>query len=355
MKRFFIVLGVLVLLAGAAAAYGYQQYQLFLDKPVHLVGEDNTFNIESGSNIRKVARQLAAQNVLPATNIPYLKPEWLFIAHARVTEQASKIKAGEYPLEKGMNTDDLLKRFTSGKTIQYQIGFIEGRSYKEIINSVKSHPHLVQTLTEADYAQLMEKLGAPQGTHPEGWFFPDTYNFPKGTTDLDVLQRSYDTMVKTLAAMWDKYEGGSPYLKTSYDALILASIVEKETGVPDERPLIAQVFLSRLKKGMLLQTDPTVIYGMGEGYDGNIRKKDLRRDTPYNTYTRKGLPPTPISTVGKAALDAVFNPQETTALYFVATGLGDGRHFFSDNYKQHRKAVIKYQLNGKKSRYQGDK
>lgn len=354
MKRFFIVLGVLAILAGAGGLYAYQQYRLFLDKPVHLVGENNTFDLEPGSHIRKVARQLAERNILPESGIPFVKPEWLFIAHARVTEQAGKIKAGEYALEQGMGAGDLLKRFTSGKTIQYQISFIEGRSYKDIISSVKSHPDLKQTLTDADYAQLMARLGAPQGTHPEGWFFPDTYNFPKGTTDLDVLQRSYDTMVKTLAAAWDKYEG-NPHLKTSYDALILASIVEKETGVPDERPLIAQVFLSRLEKGMLLQTDPTVIYGMGESYDGNIRKKDLRTDTPYNTYTRKGLPPTPIATVGKAALDAVFNPQETDALYFVATGLEDGRHFFSKTYKEHRKAVIKYQLNGQQSRYQGDK
>ncbi|MCL4170588.1 UNVERIFIED_CONTAM: hypothetical protein GTU68_027824, partial [Idotea baltica] len=187
-----------------------------------------------------------------------------------------------------MVADDLLERFSSGKTIQYQISFIEGRSFKEIISSVKSHPDLVQTLTDEDYANLMDKLGAPEGTYPEGWFFPDTYNFPKGTTDLEVLQRSYNTMVKALADAWDNSETRSPHLKTPYDALILASIVEKETGVPDERPLIAQVFLSRLEKGMLLQTDPTVIYGMGDSYKGNIRKKDLRTDTPYNTYTRKG-------------------------------------------------------------------
>nr|CAA6822711.1 MAG: FIG004453: protein YceG like [uncultured Thiotrichaceae bacterium] len=354
MKRFFIFLGILIVLAAVAGAFTYQQYQAFLEKPVILAGENNTFNIESGSSIRTVARQLAEKNILPESGIPYVKPEWLFRAHARVTKQASKIKAGEYPLEAGMAADDLLKRFTSGKTIQYQIGFIEGRSYKDIFNSVKSHPDLVQTLTDDDYANIMTKLGAPEGTHPEGWFFPDTYNFPKGTTDLAVLQRSYDTMVDTLAKAWDSREV-NPHLKTPYDALILASIVEKETGVPDERPLIAQVFLSRLDKGMLLQTDPTVIYGMGDSYQGNIRKKDLRKDTPYNTYTRKGLPPTPISTVGKAALDAVFNPEATESLYFVATGLGDGRHYFSRNYKEHRRAVIKYQLNGKKSRYQGDK
>ncbi|MEZ5535808.1 MAG: endolytic transglycosylase MltG [Thiolinea sp.] len=357
MKRFVIFLGILVLLAGTAAGYTYQQYQQFLSKPLQLADDNTTFKIESGSNIRKVARQLAAENILPASDIPYVKPEWLFIAHARITQQAGKIKAGEYALEEGMLPDDLLQRFVSGKTVQYQISFIEGRRFTDIFENVKSHPDLKHTLSEDDYADhelLMEKLGAPKGTYPEGWFFPDTYHFPKGTTDIDVLKRSYDTMVKYLNEAWETRKA-HPHIKTPYEALILASVVEKETGVADERPLIAQVFLSRLEKGMMLQTDPTVIYGMGEEYDGNIRKKDLRKDTPYNTYTRTGLPPTPIATPGKAAIDAVFNPEETDALYFVATGLGDGRHYFSKTYKEHREAVIKYQLNGKRSRYQGDK
>jgi UPF0755 protein len=354
MKRFFIFLSILVVLVAAGAAYTYQQYELFLSEPVNVVGDDTAFTIESGSNIRKVARQLASENILPASNIPFVKPEWLLIAHARITEQAGKIKAGEYAVEQGMSTAGLLQRFVSGKTIQYQISFIEGHDFKEIVASVKGHPRLEQTLSDEDYAQLMVKLGAPEGTHPEGWFFPDTYHFPRGTTDFDVLKRSYETMVNYLNEAWQTREPHE-HIKTPYQALILASIVEKETGVADERPLIAQVFLSRLKKGMMLQTDPTVIYGMGEQYDGNIRKKDLRTDTPYNTYTRRGLPPTPIATPGKAAIDAVFAPEETDALYFVATGLEDGRHYFSRTYKQHRQAVIKYQLNGQRSRYQGDK
>ncbi|PIE00839.1 MAG: aminodeoxychorismate lyase [Thiothrix nivea] len=354
MKRFSLFLIILLLLAGAVAVYGYQQYQLFLNQPANLSAENQTFTIESGSHIRTVARRLVAENILPSSTIPFIKPEWLFIAHARYTQQAGQIKAGEYALEAGMRVSDLLQHFVAGKTLQYQISFIEGRSFKDIIATVKAHPELEQTLTDADYEQLMVKLGAPEGTHPEGWFFPDTYHFPRGSSDFDVLKRSYDTMVAYLNEAWQQRKP-HPFIKTPYDALILASIVEKETGVPDERPLIAQVFLSRLEKGMRLQTDPTVIYGMGDQYQGNIRKKDLRMDTPYNTYTRTGLPPTPIAIPGKAALDAVFNPQDTEALYFVATGLGDGRHYFSKTYKQHREAVIKYQLNGKRSRYQGDK
>ncbi|MEZ5447557.1 MAG: endolytic transglycosylase MltG [Thiolinea sp.] len=275
------------------------------------------------------------------------------MAHTRLHQQTAHIKAGEYELEKGMTPVQVLERFTSGKTVQYQISLVEGRTAREYFTVVSQHPDLEHTLSAEDYETIMDKLGAPAGTAPEGWFFPDTYHFPRGTSDLQVLQRSYDTMKKQLEAAWAKREP-NPHLQTPYEALILASIVEKETGVPDERPLIAQVFLNRLDKGMLLQTDPTVIYGMGDRYDGNIRKRDLRTDTPYNTYTRKGLPPTPIANPGLAAIEAVLHPQDSDMLYFVATGLGDGRHFFSRNYAEHRRAVIRYQLNGDKSRYQGD-
>ena len=352
MKRVFLTLGLVCLLSIAAGAYLlWNQYESFLSTPLNITEETN-FELKPGSNIRQVARQLSAAGILPDSKP--LQADLLLVAHARFVKKASKIKAGEYVLSSGLLPDQLLDLFVSGKTLQYQIGFIEGRSFKEIVKTIKSHPHLEQTLSDEDYAGLMDKLGAPAGTKPEGWFFPDTYNFPRGTTDFEVLKRSYETMQAYLQEAWEK-RTPNPYLKTPYEALTLASIVEKETGVPEERPLIAGVFLNRLKKGMLLQTDPTVIYGMGDSYKGNIRKKDLRKDTPYNTYTRKGLPPTPIATPGKAAIDAVFNPEESEMIFFVATGNGDGKHFFSKTYKEHRKAVIKYQLNGKKSRYQGDK
>ncbi len=359
MKRIFLSLLLCTTLAVAGGAYFlWQQYTSFLKQPLSLAA-GTVFVIESGSNIRQVAKQLQRQLILPRIHVPFIErtldTELLFVAHARLEKKANQIKAGEYALRADLLPGELLDLFVAGKTLHYQIGFVEGRRFSDIVTKVKNHPHLKQTLTDVDYADLMTKLGAPAGTQPEGWFFPDTYNFPRNTTDFEVLKRSYDTMVRHLQAAWaQRSPEAEALLKTPYNALILASIVEKETGVPEERPLIAGVFLNRLRIDMRLQTDPTVIYGMGESYQGNIRKKDLRRDTPYNTYTRKGLPPTPIATPGKAALDAVFNPEATDKLYFVATGKGDGRHYFSKTYREHRKAVIKYQLNGKKSRYKGD-
>lgn len=358
MKRFFLSLFLLSILVVAGGGYLlWQQYENFLAKPLP-TRADSVFTIKPGSNIRRVAKDLRTAGILPPVQLAGFNiaegSELMLVAHSRLEEKAAQIKAGEYALQAGMLPDELLDLFISGKTLQYQIGFVEGRRFTDIVTRIKQHPDLKQTLTDADYADIMAKLGAPAGTLPEGWFFPDTYNFPRNTTDFEVLKRSYATMRDYLQSAWEKRTPqADELLKTPYNALILASIVEKETGVPDERPLIAGVFLNRLKINMMLQTDPTVIYGMGERYQGNIRKKDLRRDTPYNTYTRKGLPPTPIATVGKAAIDAVFNPEATDMLYFVATGKGDGRHYFSKTYREHKKAVIKYQLNGKKSRYKG--
>jgi UPF0755 protein len=258
---------------------------------------------------------------------------------------ADKLKAGEYKLEAEMRPDDLLKHFVSGKTLQYSLSLIEGKTFKDLKALIRQHPNLEQTLTDADYASIMEKLGAPAGTHPEGWFYPDTYLFPRKTTDLEFLRRSYQDMQRYLQQAWDNREP-NPYLKTPYDALILASIVEKETGLPQERPLVASVFLNRLEKKMLLQTDPTVIYGIGDKYDGNIRKVDLQTDTPYNTYTRAGLPPTPIAMPGKAAIDAVMHPATSAMFYFVATTPG-GASKFSATLEEHNQAVREYILNRK--------
>ncbi|HPQ95109.1 MAG: endolytic transglycosylase MltG [Thiothrix sp.] len=346
--------GLLVLLALLGGGYFlYQRYQSFLAVPVMLTDAQLVFEVKPGANIRQVARQLVAEQVLPPSSGP-LRTEWLLELHARRLGLAGKLKAGEYELGPGMLPESVLRRLSSGKTLQYGISFIEGRTFRDYVTVVKDTPSVVQTLSDADYADLMQVLGAPTGMLPEGWFLADTYHFPRNTTDREVWQRSYKAMQDYLQQAWEGRDP-TPYLKTPYEALILASIVEKETGIADERPLIARVFLNRLARGMLLQTDPTVIYGMGAAYDGNIRKVDLRRDTPYNTYTRKGLPPTPIAMPGKAAIDAVMHPVASSSLYFVATGLGDGRHYFSDSYKEHRQAVIKYQLNGNSSRYQGDR
>ncbi|HHC74567.1 MAG TPA: endolytic transglycosylase MltG, partial [Thiothrix sp.] len=274
----------------------------------------------------------------------------LFKALARLNKQAHKIKAGEFKLSADMTSESLLAHFVSGKTLQYQFSLIEGHTYKSLIKKIKQSPSLIQTLSDEDYASIMQKLGSNQA-NPEGWFYPDTYNFPRNTTDVEFLKRAHSNMQDLLAEEWQKREP-NPHIKTPYEALILASIVEKETGIAEERPLIAGVFLNRLAKGMKLQTDPTVIYGMGERYEGNIRKADLKRDTPYNTYTRTGLPPTPIATPSVEAIRAVLHPQTTEALYFVAKG--GGAHHFSKTYAEHRQAVVKYLLNGNARRYQGD-
>ncbi|MEB4590352.1 endolytic transglycosylase MltG [Candidatus Thiothrix sp. Deng01] len=335
MKLIFKLLGLLLatLLITAGFLLWYQ-YDSFLNAPVNVNGENAIFEIKPGSSIRTVATQLEAKGIIAHSE--------LFFAHARLVDSAHKLKAGEYKLEPGMKPDDLLKKFVSGQVLQYQLGIIDGQTFKDIAASIRKQPQIVQTLTEDDYKSIMQKLGAPAGVLPEGWFFPDTYSFPRKTTDLEFLQRSYKEMQAYLQKAWDGREQ-NPQIRTPYEALILASIVEKETGLPEERPLIARVFLNRLAKGMLLQTDPSVIYGIGDRYDGNIRKIDLQTDTPYNTYTRTGLPPTPIATPSKAAIDAVMHPVASDVLYFVATVPG-GPSYFSTTYDEHQQAVRKYIL-----------
>lgn len=331
---------VALLLLGLAVAQAVD-IALFLRAPVVVGEEGQRFEIRPGSSLRAVADELHARGLLER---PFY---WRLLA--RLTDQAGRVKVGEYDLPPGITPIALLDLFVSGKTVQYGLTLLEGWNFRQVRAAVEAHPQLVQTLAGVDDAEVMALLGAP-GRHPEGWFYPDTYHFPKGTTDLDFLRRAYTIMQATLEREWAARSEGLP-LKTPYEALVLASIVEKETGVPDERPLIAAVFVGRLQKGMRLQTDPTVIYGMGERYDGNIRKSDLLRDTPYNTYTRAGLPPTPIAMPSGAAIHAALHPAESDALYFVATG--DGGHHFSATYEAHREAVIKYQLGGNASRYKG--
>lgn len=344
-------LGIISLLAAAAFVL-YFQYEKFTQTPLTITDTNAVLDVEPGTNVRQLGRQLQQNGSLQGN--PYIDAALLFTAHARLTEKASKIKAGQYQLKAGMTPDALLDLLVSGKSVQYQLTIIEGHTFKDLIQKIKAHPHLEQTLSDEDYAYtaIMSKLGAAENSHPEGWFYPDTYSFPAKTTDLEFLKRSYKTMHDYLMQAWEK-RVPHPDITTPYEALIMASIVEKETGIPEERPLIARVFLNRLEKDMLLQTDPTIIYGLGDDFDGNLTKKHLRQDQPYNSYTRKGLTPTPIATPSKAAIDAVFNPVDSDALYFVADG--SGGHYFSKTYREHRKAVIKYQLRGNASRYQGDK
>ena len=295
------------------------------------------YEIKPGISFKRVAADLHAQGILSRPIY------WRFMAFHQ--GKANKIKAGQYRLRSPIVPAQLLDLFVNGKTALFRLTLLEGWTYAQVIRAVRSHPQILCTL--APDADVMSMLGQKEMS-PEGWFYPNTYHFPKGTTDLAFLKRAYRLMRTKLEKEWVSRASNLP-LQSPYEALILASIVEKETAIPAERALIAAVFLSRLKKGMRLQTDPTVIYGLGESYNGDLSYQNLRRDTPYNTYLHRGLPPTPIALPSAAALHAVLNPAPTKALYFVAKG--DGSHYFSETYKEHRQAVIKYQLGGDAHRY----
>jgi UPF0755 protein len=259
---------------------------------------------------------------------------------ARLTNKESSLQAGNYAVNKNVTPYQLLLSLNHGKATQGSITFIEGKTFKIMREKLAKNGAVKSTIQDLSDAEVMRLVGNNE-PHAEGLFFPDTFYFDRGTADIVILKRSYEGMQCKLAAAWANRATGLPY-KDSYQALIMASIVEKETGKASERPMIAGVFLNRLRIGMRLQTDPTVIYGMGENYDGNIRKKDLERDTPYNTYTRAGLPPTPIAMPGLASIEAALHPEQTKALYFV--GKGDGSHAFANNLVEHNNNVVKYQL-----------
>jgi UPF0755 protein len=271
-----------------------------------------------------------------------INPQW-FKLTAYQSKVTNKLKAGEYELKVGLTMPQILTLFVEGKSRQYSITFPEGWSFKQIFERIQANQYLEKTLASSDVQTIMTKLDSDY-KHPEGLFFPDTYFFDKNASDLSLLKTAYQKMQRILMTEWDGREKDLP-LKNAYEALILASIVEKETGAAVERPQIAGVFSRRLKKGMLLQTDPTVIYGMGDRYQGNIRRSDLKRATAYNTYVIQGLPPTPIAMPGKAAINAVLHPKKGKSLYFVAEGNGKGTHVFSETLRAHNNAVNKYQRN----------
>jgi UPF0755 protein len=254
--------------------------------------------------------------------------------------KAAGIQAGTYRLDKALTPNELLDKLARGDVVFIEMAFIEGTTFRQWLEQLRSSPHVRQTLAGKTPADVLADIGIGDRS-AEGWLFPDTYRFAPGVSDVEILRKAHATMKKKLAEAWAARDPKVP-LATPYEALILASIVEKETGVGSERPLIAAVFLNRLKGGMRLQTDPTVIYGMGQSFDGNIRKKDLAADTPWNTYTRDGLPPTPIAMPGAASLQAAVKPADTDALYFVSKG--DGSHQFSKTLDEHNRAVAKYQL-----------
>jgi UPF0755 protein len=300
--------------------------------PVSLPATPYDFTVHQGSGLKAVGRQLAADGVL-------LEGESFWIL-GRLSGKARTIQAGTYRLERPMTPMEILDKLARGDVLFVEMTFVEGTTLKQWLAQLAAQPLVKHTQAVKSEADLRAALG--NAADPlEGWFFPDTYRFAPGSADVDILKRAHAVMKKRVADTWEARDPGVP-LKTPYEALILASIIEKETGQASERPMIASVFANRIRRGMRLQTDPTVIYGMGDRYDGNIRKRDLTTDTPWNTYTRDGLPPTPIAMPGAASIRAALHPAESANLYFVARG--DGSHEFTRSLEEHNRAVAKYQL-----------
>ncbi|MEC8082759.1 MAG: endolytic transglycosylase MltG [Pseudomonadota bacterium] len=324
-KWIVLMLVLVATLSALAATWAYKS----LTEPLP-IKESMTFDIERGTSIIKLGYQLADQGWLP-------HPLLARLAHE--LDPSLTPKVGKYQLEPGMSFMDVLAKFDSGETIFYPITLLEGHTYRDYLNAMKAKGNIKMTLDGLSAKEIAEKLGVEHDS-PEGLLFANTYRYHDGDTDLDIFLQAHALLNAALDDAWENKAKGLP-IKSPYEALIMASIIEKETGVAAERPLIARVFISRLEKGMRLQTDPTVIYGMGERYNGNITRADLRRPTPYNTYQINGLPPTPIANVGKEAIIAALNPGETKALYFVAKG--DGSHIFSNTLREHNNAVARYQ------------
>lgn len=317
--------------AGALAALAWWGQQ-WLKTPIASLDAQVVFEIPRGASVRSIANDLQGRGLLDQPQV------WTY--WARLTGRAGGLKAGEYALNPGLTPEALLTLLSSGQVILHSITFIEGSTFADLRQLLSKDAAVDARYANASDADLMRALDAP-GIHPEGQFFPDTYRFPRATTDLELLKMAHKRMQDELRTAWNERAPDLP-LASAYEALILASIVEKETALESERPRIAGVFVERLRRGMRLQTDPTVIYGMGEIYAGNIRRVDLLKDTPYNTYTRAGLPPTPIALPGVESLRAAVQPAMTGAIFFVATGQGDGSHFFSATLAEHEAAVQRY-------------
>jgi UPF0755 protein len=327
--RLLFALVCIVLAAAAAAWWWATRVALPLPQTPY------TFSVRSGATLRSVAHGLTGAGVLPA--------DWPLVALGRLGRIDRTIKAGNYELPAGTTLAGLLAKLSQGDATQTSLTIVEGWTVRDLREALRVDGDVAQVASDVPDADLMRTLGATV-QQPEGWFFPDTYFFAAGATDVSILARAYRTMQQRLDAAWAARAPGLP-LASPYQALILASIVEKETGRAADRPLIASVLINRLRQGMRLQTDPTVIYGLNASFDGNLSKRDLDADTAYNTYTRDGLPPTPIALPSQAALDAVLHPPATPYLYYVARG--DGSSEFSANLADHNRAVAKYQKGGR--------
>jgi UPF0755 protein len=328
--------GIITLVMLGILAAGWVLY--FANTPVHLSQSSYAFTLKHGSSLRAIARQFSAEGLFPEP--------WSFIALAKTLGKEGEIKAGNYQLDREITPLQLLRKITKGDVSQSEIVFIEGWNFSQMRKALDGHPAIKHDTTGLSDGELLNRLGV-QEENAEGLFFPDTYYFSNGMSDLSVLKRAYQIMGQRLADAWRERGPNLPY-STPYEALIMASIIEKETGRSGERQMIAAVFINRLRIGMRLQTDPTVIYGLGETFDGNLRRRDLTTDNVYNTYTRSGLPPGPIAMPGGAAIHAALHPGATSALYFVSKG--DGTHQFSRSLAEHNQAVARYQktMAGKK-------
>ena len=336
MKKFLVAILLLILILAGVASFGYYKITEFVKTPVN-VQADQLLTIERGTTGSKLAALFEQEKLIDDGKLlPYL---------LKLKPELNKIKAGTYSLENVKTVQDLLDLLNSGKEVQFNVKWIEGKTFKDWRKDLENAPHLVQTLKDKSNEEIFALLDLPDVDqnlklkNVEGWLYPDTYNYTPKSTDLDLLKRSAERMKKALNKAWSERDEDLP-LANPYEMLILASIVEKETGIAAERAKVASVFLNRLKAKMKLQTDPTVIYGMGENYNGNIRKKDLEMPTPYNTYVIDGLPPTPIAMVSESALQAVAHPAKTDFYYFVADG--SGGHKFTRNLNEHNKAVQEY-------------
>jgi UPF0755 protein len=338
MKKWLLrALAVFIVCAGtiaAVAGWYWNDMQANLDQPIVLRSESELFEIKRGSTLSELASRLAQAG--------WVKHPLYLRFEARRLGIGGRIQAGLYEIPDAATPRDLLRKFVAGDVKTFTITFIEGTTFSEMRAVLARHPHLEQSLKGRTVTDILAGL-APGLDHPEGWFFPSTYRFSAGQSDADILRRAHTRLVEILDRHWHERMPDLPYAERT-DALIMASIIEKETGRSDERAMIAGVFVRRLQKGMKLQTDPTVIYGLGETFDGNLRRIDLQTDTPYNTYTRPGLPPTPIAMPGEASIRAALHPTAGDTLYFV--GKGDGSHAFSRTLAEHNAAVRRYQLSG---------
>ena len=324
----------LMFLIGLMLTIGFSGWLYHYAKtPLNLSPQAQEITIKPNSGLKSIANQLVAQQAIPDA-LP-------FVILGKVLRKEPYLQAGDYTLNKNVSPYQLLLSLNHGKATQGSVTFIEGKTFKQMRAKLAKNDSVKTTIADLSDTEVMRIVGKGE-KHAEGLFFPETFYFNRNTADTVLLKRAYEIMQAKLAKAWANRASGLPY-KNSYEALIMASIVEKETGKASERPMIAGVFLNRLRIGMRLQTDPTVIYGMGDNFDGNIRRKDLSADTIYNTYTRDGLPPTPIAMPGLASIEAALHPEKTKALYFV--GKGDGSHAFSNSLVEHNRAVAKYQLN----------